>query len=71
MAKMLQAHRVHNGNDPSRSCHGDLVSGVSEHAVRRHELLGPVPGGMSVPVLHGPIARAGQHTQESSRPRMN
>src|SRR5262245_26510577 len=60
----LQAHRVRNWDDPTRSCHGYLVSGVGEYAVRRHELLGPVPGGVPVPVLQGPVARAGQHAQD-------
>src|SRR5262245_66535627 len=60
----LEAHRVRNGDDPTWSCHGNLVSGVGEYAVRRHELLGPVPGGVPVPVLQGPVARAGQHAQD-------
>src|SRR5215475_10042952 len=60
----LQAHRIRNWDDPTRSCHGYLVSGIGEHAVRRHELLGPVPGGVSVPVLQGPVARAGHHAQD-------
>src|SRR5262245_21811174 len=60
----LQAHRVRNRDDPTRSCDDYLVSGVGEHAVRRHALLGPVPGGVSVSVLQGPVARAGQHAQD-------
>src|SRR5262249_10908925 len=60
----LEAHRVRNWDDPTGSCHGYRVSGVGEYAVRRHELLGPVPGGVPVPVLQGPVARAGQHAQD-------
>src|SRR5215475_12365161 len=60
----LQAHRVRYWDDPTRGCHGYLVSGVGEYAVRRHELLGPVPGGVPVPVLQGPVARAGHHAQD-------
>src|SRR5215510_16203323 len=60
----LQAHRVRNWDDPSRSCHGYLVSGVGKHGVRRHELLSPVPSGVPVPILQGPVARAGQHAQD-------
>src|SRR5215469_17327374 len=52
-----QAKRVHGRHHRTRGSHSELVTGAAERAVWRHELLGPVAGGMPVTILHRPEAR--------------